>query len=35
MKLAQNNTEIEEELLPSAIEVALAGKEEETIANEI
>ena len=34
-KLAENNTEIEEELLPSAIEIALAGKEEEMIANEI
>ncbi len=34
-KLADNNTEIEEELLPSAIEIALAGKEEEMIANEI
>ena len=34
-KLSQNNTEIEEELLPSAIEIALAGKEEEMIANEI
>lgn len=34
-KLAENNTEIEEELLPSAIEIALAGKEEEIIANEI
>lgn len=32
-KLVENNTEIEEELLPSAIEIALAGKEEEIIAN--
>lgn len=34
-KLAENNTEIQEELLPSAIEIALAGKEEDMIANEI
>ena len=34
-KLAQNNTEIVEELLPSAIEYALAGKEGEIIAQEI
>jgi|LauGreDrversion4_2_1035121.scaffolds.fasta_scaffold359874_3 hypothetical protein len=33
--LAENTTEIEESLLPSAIEIAMAGKEEEMIANEI
>jgi hypothetical protein len=33
--LAKTNNSIDEELLPSALDLAVAGKEEENIANEI
>ena len=33
--LAQTNNSIDEELLPSALDIAMAGKEEENIANSI
>ena len=34
-ELAKTNNSIDEELLPSALDLAVAGKEEENIANEI